>query len=303
MKFRAAFTLVELLVVIAIIGVLVALLLPAVQAAREAARRMQCTNHLRQLAIASHNYHDTLGTFPSGLCMWDVSGQPKNRSVSLFVQLLPQIEQGNLAMQWDKAEPLNNISAGRTAFQVPILLCPSDSVTTKVVNVTTGAAAQQGKFALTSYGGSGGTQTYHRDRATKDGVFFINSGTTIADLRDGTSNTLLFAERFHRDLEYDAKAGSFVKLAEWGLWAPSAGPAGIGDVTLGALVNVGYVHPLGSTVDATAEDRRITAIGSGHSGGANVAFADSSVRLLSANINLDTLKAMGTRSGGEVIKE
>lgn len=299
---RCAFTLVELLVVIAIIGVLVALLLPAVQAAREAARRMQCSNNIRQLAIASHNYHDTMQSFPSGLCLWDVSGQPKNRSVSLFVQLLPQIEQGNLANLWDKSEPLNNVSSGRVAIVLPTLLCPSDSVN-KVVNITTGQASQQGKYALTSYGGAGGIQTYHRDRATKDGVFYINSGTTFADLRDGTSHTLLFAERNHRDPEYDAQAGSFVKMTDWGLWAPCAGPSGIGDVTVGTLVNIGYTHPFGSTVDAAAEDRRVTSIGSSHASGANVAFGDGSVRLLSSNLDLVTLQAMSTRAGGEIIRE
>src|SRR5262249_16648336 len=97
-----AFTLVELLVVIAIIGVLVALLLPAVQMAREAARRTQCTNQLRQLAIAAHEFHDTNQAFPPGVFQLKFSAAPQYRGVSLYVKLLPYLEQVNLAQGWDE---------------------------------------------------------------------------------------------------------------------------------------------------------------------------------------------------------
>src|SRR4029079_5326021 len=93
---RRAFTLVELLVVIAIIGVLVALLLPAVQAAREAARRMQCLNHERQLALAAHNFHDQNKNFPAGVYQLSFAAAPKFRGITLYVRLLPFLEQANL---------------------------------------------------------------------------------------------------------------------------------------------------------------------------------------------------------------
>src|SRR5262245_6373027 len=116
---RRAFTLVELLVVIAIIGVLVALLLPAVQAAREASRRAQCTNHLKQLALAAQNYHDVVLRFPSGY-------QPgPNASALCF--LLPFLEQGNKAATFDWAQDFNGAAnAVARAQDVKIFLCPSD---------------------------------------------------------------------------------------------------------------------------------------------------------------------------------
>lgn len=300
-RLHSGFTLVELLVVIAIIGVLVALLLPAVQAAREAARRMQCTNNLKQIALASHNYHDTHLIFPAGLLNWPTpAGQtnpPKFRAVSLFVQLLPQIEQGNLAAAWDSNDPWQNVLQGRTGVALPFLLCPSDNLTQKFVEKKPGE-----RFALTSYGGSGGRQSYHPDRATFDGIFYLNSDVRMGDVRDGLSNTLLFAERSHFDPVYDQNAGSFTPLSGWGYWAPSSGLPGIGDITLGALVPVNYRHVSGA-VDAAAEDRRITAIGSSHSSVANVALGDGSVRSVSANMKLEVLQAMSTRNGTEVVSE
>src|SRR5438552_1850313 len=105
-SFRRGFTLVELLVVIAIIGVLVALLLPAVQMAREAARRTQCTNHQRQLALAAHNFHDINRAFPPGVYQLKFSAAPQFRGISVYVKLLPYLEQANLAQGWDETDPL-----------------------------------------------------------------------------------------------------------------------------------------------------------------------------------------------------
>lgn len=303
---RAAFTLVELLVVIAIIGILVALLLPAVQMAREAARRSSCLNNMRQLALASHNYHDTLRIFPSGLLNWNTpAGQqnpPKFRSVSLYVQLLPQMEQSNLANAWDYNDPRTNVPSGRAATIIPILFCPSDVVSNKIITTFPNFNPSGDRFALTSYGGCAGTQSYNSTAATNDGMFYLNSDTGMHSALDGTSSTILFGERFHYDFKYDQAAGTaFTKMAEWGCWAPSSGLAGLGDVTLSTLVAPNYKHPTGGTVNAAAESNRVSAMGSGHPNGVNIALADASTRFISNSINFAVFRAMGTRAGGEVV--
>src|SRR5262245_57824971 len=165
-----AFTLVELLVVIAIIGVLVALLLPAVQMAREAARRMQCVNQQRQLSLAAHSFHDVNKAFPPGVYQLKFSSAPQFRGVSLYVKLLPFLEQANLAQGWDETDPLNNTLGGtsaKTAQKIKVLLCPSDVLQQNPI--TSGSAV----YGLTSYGGNGGSRSYDPATATNDGIFHV----------------------------------------------------------------------------------------------------------------------------------
>jgi prepilin-type N-terminal cleavage/methylation domain-containing protein/prepilin-type processing-associated H-X9-DG protein len=300
---RRGFTLVELLVVIAVIGVLVALLLPAVQMAREAARRTQCVNNLKQVALAAHNYHDLLGTFPSGLCVWPTpAGQqkpPNNRSASLFSLMLAQFEQNALAQQWDFLDPRNNVTSGRTAVVLSTLVCPSDVIAENPFRQTPKFNPSGELYGVTSYGGVGGIATFPAaEEATNDGVFFKNSSISIAHIVDGTSNTLFFAERFHVDHSYDANAGSFAKLNSWGMWAPTTGDGGLGDVVLGAMKGINYKHP-GGAVNATYQSMRVMAIGSGHPGGANLTLADGSTRFFSQTTPLPLFQHLSTRAGGE----
>src|SRR5579871_3674786 len=129
MKSHRGFTLIELLVVIAIIGVLVGLLLPAVQKVREAAARAKCLNNLKQIALATHNYHGAVNKFPPGVDQLPFATAPKYRGVTLYVYLLPYLEQNNLFTGWDMTNPLNNTNGGlnsKTATVLPILVCPSD---------------------------------------------------------------------------------------------------------------------------------------------------------------------------------
>ncbi|MCA9121415.1 MAG: DUF1559 domain-containing protein [Planctomycetaceae bacterium] len=196
---RRGFTLVELLVVIAIIGILVALLLPAVQAAREAARRMQCGNNLKQLGIALHNYHDTYKTFPPD-AIWhgNVKGTTAaagdERNYTWICLILPFIEQSPLHDQIDFSRPalgqLSNISmgGGKTALELmlPALACPSDY---QFVEPPRG-------FGVTSYSGNAGWDGHrrkHRD-INRAGVFPFYDAVRLRDIVDGTSNTVAVGE-------------------------------------------------------------------------------------------------------------
>ncbi len=194
---RRGFTLVELLVVIAIIGVLVALLLPAVQAAREAARRTQCGNHIKQWALAAHNYHDSFLTFP----MTNAQNYlPNVQGFSPQARILPFIEQSNLQAQFDFSQPAftgpfnalvpNPQFAAAFATPLKIALCPSDPA--KVLNVGAGGTNYAGINYMVSFG-SGTRQNYDL-RWKTDGFVHENSGIRFGDVTDGASNTVLMSE-------------------------------------------------------------------------------------------------------------
>jgi prepilin-type processing-associated H-X9-DG protein len=193
-------------------------------------------------------------------------------------------------------DPWQNVLSGRAATVLDVLLCPSDHLPSKIITDSSGR-----QFGMTSYGGNAGVQSYHPNNATKDGIFYMYSNLRMADIVDGTSNTLLFGERYHRDVDYDLNAGAFTKMSGWGYWCPSAGPPGMGDVTFGTMVPINYLHPPGVAVNAAYEERRITAMGSGHSGGCNVALADGSTRFVSESVDNTTWRAVSTRMGGETI--
>ena len=322
---RNAFTLIELLVVIAIIAVLVALLLPAVQQAREAARRTQCKSQLKQIALAMHNYESTHSCFPPGQIRLSFATTPRVRGWSMYVQILPYFEQTTLYNQWDFANPLANEANGNTAFVLPILLCPSATLVQNPFVKPSGA-----RYALTSYGGNGGTQSHPPANASGDGMF-AGSGPPITtpltvqhglvrirDVLDGTSNTLLLGERSHYDPNYDSFfAGGYAQnpMGGWGYWAPSGGQLGLTDLTMSSFGQINYRLPFNfankpgsisssATFDASLESKqRLSAFGSQHTGGAQVALVDGSVRFLSENIDMNTLRSLSTRGGGEVVGE
>ena len=308
---------VEVLVVIAIIGLLLGLLLPAVQAAREAARRLQCTNRLKQLALATQAYHATYNCFPPGV---DRSTSQKS---SLFVFLLPYLEEGGLYEQWKQPDADRQALA---ASVLPGLVCPCDRMPANPVR----NRVSNCHYGLTSYGGNGGTRSFRPgspDLKT-DGIFFeVGSASRplacqrairIADVTDGVSRTLLFGERSHSDANYDSFAalGWEQTLGEYGYWTGSGGDLALGDVTLSSYAELNYRVPMSYTGRSKANppansrigfcyyaDLRLCAFGSNHPGGANFAIADGSVRFFDNDIPLATLRALSTRSGEELLKD
>ena len=306
---RRGFTLLELLVVIAIIAVLIGLLLPAVQKVREAANRAKCQNNLKQIALAAHNYHDAYQKFPMG---WHqpaiVDGRP-NGGANLWIGLLPYFEQDNLYRRWDNDDNRNNVAGGTNAVQaqvIKLLLCPSDPLPQPMVyfNAPIAQSWTWGYYGISSYGGNGGTRSFSQDssRITQDGIFFRDSSVCLLGVTDGSSNTFLFGERYHRDPQFDLQqplvSPNTGPIAQNGRWACIAGLGSLAMVELSTPVPINYQVPPGGDL-STLEDRAC-AFGSGHPGGANFAFADGSVRFLSDSIPLLILQALSTRAGGEV---
>ncbi|QEG39477.1 DUF1559 family PulG-like putative transporter [Roseimaritima ulvae] len=343
---RKGFTLVELLVVIAIIGVLVGLLLPAVQSAREAARRMSCQNNIRQLALASHNFESTHNHFPPGLTTYTYT-RPRSTRVSdwygetVFVHLLPYIEGNNIHDMWDwsgtyqaalnnTTDPANTRLRNRnaaTAQPMSTYLCPSDLLNETVIELDYQLAGYPlGFFAMTSYLANCGTHsTYFRDADMQNnGVFFMTGEdsqpetyqhnltdgeqpATFSSLRDGTSNTLLFGERFHYDPIFDEKLYnhpakySRYPINKWGAWTWTGGGNGTTHVFGSSRVPINYSTPVSAPVGYASVNLRMSAFGSGHPGGANFAFADGSTRYLSETVNFALFQALSTKAEGELI--
>lgn len=292
---RVAFTLVELLVVIAIIGVLMALLLPAVQAVREAARRIQCVNNLSQLALAVQQYESAHELLPPGVldAQGPIESVAQGQHVNWLAHLLPHLDQQNAYDRLDfaagaygaKNAPLRNWGAN-------VFLCPSDS-----------GAAALAPLGVSNYAGC------HHDLeapidADNHGVLFLNSGVRYRDIADGSSQTILFGEKLATKLDLGWLSGTRATLRNTGTAInASSSPGGllalIGDA---AEILPGYAAPAAAAIPAKPA-LVVGGFESHHPSGAVFAFADGSVRFLSNSTSRPLLGQFGHRADGQLLDE
>jgi prepilin-type processing-associated H-X9-DG protein len=280
---------VELLVVIAIIGVLVALLLPAVQAARESARRTQCTNNLKQLALGCHNYHDTNNALPFAY----------QQNISHLARLLPFLEQSALHDRVNYSLPFTDpANAFVMMANVPGFICPSDpNMLPPSLGGTNNYYANMGSNIVNSAPSttSGGVNF---GLADQNGAFSASTAVRFADILDGTSNTALMSERPRGD----GSNGISTPLSD--TYQPGTYPATADQAMADCLaVNPTDLHVLPPNQRSCMfpPQRIATTAGSRHTGGVMVAMADGSVRFVSRTINVLTWRALGSRDGGEPI--
>jgi len=300
---NSAFTLVELLVVIAIIGVLVALLLPAVQAAREAARRSQCTNNLKQLGIALHNYHDTFLVYPPGQYnLLATDGKP-NRAC-WYHSILPFIEQTALHAMHE-----TDIKAGTAAYTwtnrhtvVASVRCPSDPNSPK--NLTAGATSATASNAQGAHGNYvlAASSTVFGNGGQGDalnGMFYCLSKTNMAAVTDGTSNTLMGSEIL---LVKDSSSTHDLRGRYYNTWQGNvlvstfeAPNTTVGD--LSSYCIAGKKAPCASL----GTNNVVQYARSMHPAGVNALLADASVRTVTNSISITTWRRLGQRDDGEVL--
>jgi len=293
------FTLVELLVVIAIIGVLVGLLLPAVQAAREAARRMSCSNNMKQIALSLHNYHDTMRRFPYG---YNDSGTFHKRD-TWMQQTLPFIEASAMAEQYQSwvGVWVMDTPPGIKDTPVAAFMCPSAPNTPAFGGG--GGRRSNGEGFQGNYIVSTGSTIMTRPMTNLNGMFYNSSITKMRDILDGTSNTLMLGESFARP----GRGGWGGAGGYWG-----GAPHGAFGFTTWQSPNSNLPDQVYACKTEASPLTPCLSIGGGaeiqnfarsvHQGGAQFALADGSVRFMTDSINLITYRALGTREGKEVLE-
>jgi prepilin-type processing-associated H-X9-DG protein len=300
-------TLIELLVVIAILSLLIALLLPAVQQAREAARRTQCRNNLKQIGLALHNYHDTHRTFPPGYCagLPYVDGAADTApGWSWATYILPQLDHSVLYNQFN----WSSAPAAMSAIQknLPVYLCPTDVTQNGPFNVPDENNATILQAAASSYAGVCGSDSVSPESKTGDGALFRNSSVRLAHITDGASQTIIVGER-----AFSIARGVWSAAVNNGTITP--GPLNYANPSSehGPAATLVLVHSHLNNTKEDDKDPGLEHYSSLHHGGSQVLFADGSVHFIrdvptdhKANTFANQskiLEALGTRSGNEVI--
>src|SRR4051812_17774420 len=302
---RPGFTLIELLVVIAIIAILIGLLLPAVQKIREAANRMKCSNNLKQVGLALHNYHDTNGYFPAGEPMGFYSGSwysdvaPRDFDRSCWIgPILSYIEQNAMAAQYDTfVQTLPNYTcfASFATSKVSVLFCPSDPNSPKISTLGQGLHTNY----VTCYGSGYATPSADPRGLNLNGMFYGITKTRIADVTDGTTSTVMVSELLQSpDTGTHDIRGRIWNSIHAGTGFSTLYPPNstVGDNPMGYCVAIPGA-PCGSQSTTNA----FVLARSRHAGGVNACLADGSVRFVRNTIAQATWQAMGTRNGGEVV--
>lgn len=314
---RRAFTLVELLVVIAIIGILVGLLLPAVQAAREAARRMQCSNNVKQIALACHNYESTFRTFPPGgivsytpaklaaLTSSNFCTTGSNRTQAPWsVLILPYLEQSNLYNQFDFSKTFTGSS--NIKGQVPnsdlfalnnkTYQCPSDPDSQSSVNNSNYMGVQGGGPATGA--GSAPCSTRSAQRVFfQSGMIYANSKVTHGSITDGTTNTFLIGESRYMPVP---------RMRNDGFHAGWASSLKADNAYAVPLTFAAAVLPINSWPECgpgikDCFDMVSRIFGSKHTGGCQFGLADGSVQFISESIDVNIYRNLANRSDGQVV--
>lgn len=304
---RTGFTLVELLVVIAIIGVLVALLLPAVQTAREAARRSSCTNNLRQLGVGAHIFHDTHLRLPAGT-VWEpaAGGNQKGSESTWLTHLLPYIEQANLYQTGDfnqgfgqgtPTHPNNRISS---TF-LKVTKCPSDVNPVIICSWGTAVVWARGNYVANNGIGPMTETTTIDVNSRPQGVFMLQSKSRFADITDGTSNTVFVSELLNSP---GNDWRGVMHYPEGSLYHHNQTPnSPVPDEFRQGMCLSILRAPCVPTSTSWNPKRITLAARSLHPGGVMVLLGDSGVRFVSNNVTLATWRALSSPQGGETLGE
>ena len=312
---RRAFTLVELLVVIAIIGILIAMLLPAVQAVREAARRIQCANKIKQQSLAMLSYESAHQELPPGVSF------PSYAMWSAFI--LPHIDSNNLFDSIDLRAGFKDVSSanarniGTLRVSLPFMVCPSSNVPEKQFDAFLGVERSPSCYVACSSGllcrEAGNFPWAGMDAGNahpaSDGVFFANSQTPLSDISDGTSSTVLLGEVLpDQNLKGIDAAGSEQKVDHWYIGSRELDSMKL--VSGSGKISGENSECMGSTAcpinamlmgEQTTIDEKELAFGSRHSGGASMGFVDGHVQFFADSVDSAVWSAIGTRGGGEQV--